>query len=246
MRVTSSAPRQGRRPVALDHRGGEQQPAVLAPDRGTQRLAREHDAGEPHAERPTRGHVAVELGVDDRLGDDAVGAQAVQDRAREAGLRGEVGIGVQRVAVAEQPVPAGPAAAAVGVTMTLSGARSGGAAGRRRPALAAEAALALGEDARACSSTAAGRRGRGPRSRSRRRPRRCPCPRRSAIRGDGAAPCRRSAAAGATSMLLGAVQHLGQVDRDARVLDRAAARIGARSGATTAKVGSTCRSSSVV
>ena len=56
------------------------------------------------AKPPTEPGVATEQGVGELAQHDAVGAQAVQDRRREAGRLGERRVGVQRVAVAAQAV----------------------------------------------------------------------------------------------------------------------------------------------
>ncbi len=64
----------------------------------------EHHAGEPGGEAADPGRVPAEELVGEQAQDDAVGAEAVQDRCGESGGLREVGVGMQRVAVAAEPV----------------------------------------------------------------------------------------------------------------------------------------------
>ena len=93
-----------------------------------------------------RAGIGAAQGVEQRPPGEAVRAQAVQDRAVEAGEGGEARIGVQRVAVAGQPVQQ-----RLRRQRRVADLVVGGAVGRHvlragRAALAAEAALAADED----------------------------------------------------------------------------------------------------
>jgi hypothetical protein len=94
-----------------------------------QMLACSVSPGTPHPRNVAIGmhpaHVAVEQVVHDRLACDPVGAQAIQDRTRKARRRSEFRIGVQRIAVAAQPVQQG-LLRKIGSGTSTPGARSGG------------------------------------------------------------------------------------------------------------------------
>ena len=92
------------RVAAFFGRGREDDPVAFVPHRGHDRLAGEHHAREPHLIARHLGDVAVEHLVDDRLARRPVRAQPVQDRGLEPGNGGELGVGVERVLVARQPV----------------------------------------------------------------------------------------------------------------------------------------------
>ena len=206
--------------------------------RGAQRLAREHDAGEAHAVAGHPRGVAVELGVDDGLGDHAVGAQAVQDRAREAGAsrrtRGRSAAGCGRRAAGSR----GPAGAAVGVTITASGSRSGGPAGPAGPRSPPKPPSPAREDAGRVrpqrAAVDAGDLGRRLDHRG------------AALVVDAAdrarrrGPCRRAAAGGARRCAACRAAPWPGRSR-CRGTRPTAARSGARSAPRRANVGSTCR-----
>src|SRR5262245_8778966 len=92
------------RAVALLRLGLEQDLLALAPPLGQVRLARIRHAAEARVVALDLGHVAAEHRVAHGFAGDPVGAQAVDDRAVEAAALGELGIAVQRVLVAVEPV----------------------------------------------------------------------------------------------------------------------------------------------
>src|SRR3546814_17795555 len=76
----------------------------LAPHLGHDGLARQHGGGEARVERVDPGRIMVAQPFHDRARGDAVGAQAMQDRAIEAGAPRHRRIGVARVVIAAQPI----------------------------------------------------------------------------------------------------------------------------------------------
>src|SRR5207244_2740540 len=118
------------------------------PHVGGDRLAGVDDPGEADLEGlETRGVVPAP-GAQDRTAGEAEGAEPVQDRPLVAGHAGELGVGVQRVHVAREPVeqrllgPRRHGDRLVGRPVRRHVARAA------RATLAAEAALAAREDAR--------------------------------------------------------------------------------------------------
>src|SRR5258708_31460428 len=79
----------------------------VAPDLRTHRLAREARRREARLHAPEPRRIVAAQRAQQRMAGDTEGAEAMQDRAREAGHRGDLGIGVQRVVVAAEPVDEG-------------------------------------------------------------------------------------------------------------------------------------------
>ncbi len=94
--------------VGVDGAGGEERLAGPArPHLDRERVARQHRRREAGLDVPEARGVAATDRVQQRPAGEAVAAQAVEDRAVEATDRGERRVGVQRVAVAREPVHEG-------------------------------------------------------------------------------------------------------------------------------------------
>src|SRR5690606_13985548 len=78
--------------IALHHARADDQLTFTAPDSGADGFAGVQHAGEAGPESGDAGGIRIEHRVGRRLADDAVGAQAVQDRVGEACGAGEFGV----------------------------------------------------------------------------------------------------------------------------------------------------------
>src|SRR5229473_3048756 len=79
----------------------------FAPDLRAHRLAREDWRREARLHAPEPRRIVAAERAQQRMAGDAEGAEPMQDRARESGHRGDLGIGVQRVVVAAEAVDEG-------------------------------------------------------------------------------------------------------------------------------------------
>ena len=84
--------------------GAEHGVVPVDPHRNGERLAREHGTREPGLHGAEAGHVRAAELMQQGPCREAVGAEAVEDGPIEPGALGELGIGVQRVAVTGQAV----------------------------------------------------------------------------------------------------------------------------------------------